>query len=318
MHINGSTLEHINFRRVKGKNDGNLFLLGSLCEGEASFITSFSHDSFSLKIPESIHTVTNSLFDYFYTGETEYAMKMFSDCCVSVSLPKKLNKIGDAAFRNFSKLESIIITENVSEIGRNAFPGKIKSENVVFESDRFFKIEEGVLFGENGSLLHTFFPSDEKTSYTVPNCVTKVGSCAFKDCVNLVELNIGKNVKRIGKYAFADCSNLKTINFPEHLTRDIDSSGWQYQAEYNEKMFFEKFDRENPKLSLEQPIENLKLSFCLYNRLKRARINTVSGLLMLSDETYQLENIRNLSEECREELECKIEEIKTFLGEKYP
>lgn len=47
---------------------------------------------------------------------------------------------------------------------------------------------------------------------------SSVGSGIFSNCVNLINLNLGKTLKQINAYAFSGCSNLKKVSFPNSVT----------------------------------------------------------------------------------------------------
>ena len=91
--------------------------------------------------------------------------------------------IHDYAFSNSAELQSVIIPDNVTAIGKRAFM-------------------------ECRSL----------TSVTIGNGVTTIGELAFATCTNLESLTIGSSVTEIGNYAFRHCNQLTTILLPENLT----------------------------------------------------------------------------------------------------
>ena len=47
----------------------------------------------------------------------------------------------------------------------------------------------------------------------IPENVTKLDTCVFRNCSSLTSITIPANVSRIGNYAFADCGVLATITF---------------------------------------------------------------------------------------------------------
>lgn len=66
-----------------------------------------------------------------------------------------------------------------------------------------------------GSLVMPEVAYDEKgVSYTV----TAIGDNCFKDCKELVSIQLPATIKSINAHAFSGCSALKDINFPEGLT----------------------------------------------------------------------------------------------------
>ena len=87
-------------------------------------------------------------------------------------------EIGNQAFKN-SKAISFIISENVTNIGDEAFYG-----------------------------------CESLMSITIPDSVTGIGKSAFKNCILLKSVLIGNSVISIGDFAFDDCEALKTIKLP--------------------------------------------------------------------------------------------------------
>lgn len=68
---------------------------------------------------------------------------------------------------------------------------------------------DGVLFSCVGSepyMLVRFPAGDERTSYTIPNYVSRIARGAFQGCKNLRELTIPSTVIYIGDNAFDDSS----------------------------------------------------------------------------------------------------------------
>lgn len=49
------------------------------------------------------------------------------------------------------------------------------------------------------------------TSVTIPNSVTRIGACAFANCVLLNEVIFPDSAIEIGNYAFGGCESLKKL-----------------------------------------------------------------------------------------------------------
>ena len=64
---------------------------------------------------------------------------------------------------------------------------------------------------------YAFSEETKYTSLTIPDSVTKIGDCAFRNCSNIKIITIGKNVKEIGMYAFSSTA-ISTIVFPDSVT----------------------------------------------------------------------------------------------------
>ncbi len=101
-----------------------------------------------------------------------------------------VTSIGDNAFRNCTKLTSVVIPNSVTSIGLCAFNG-----------------------------------CSGLTSFTIPNSVTSIGKQAFEGCSGLTSVTISNNITDIGQGAFSECINLTSIIIPEGVTI-IDGCFW--------------------------------------------------------------------------------------------
>lgn len=77
----------------------------------------------------------------------------------------------------------IVITEDVTSIGNNAFQGYSNIVNV-----------------------------------SLPETITSIGSSAFSGCKGLASINLSNSITTIGASAFRGCEKLTSINIPENLT----------------------------------------------------------------------------------------------------
>ena len=55
-------------------------------------------------------------------------------------------------------------------------------------------------------------------SVEIEDCVTSIGSQAFRSCTSLTSIDISDTVTSIGDYAFADCIKLTSISIPNGVT----------------------------------------------------------------------------------------------------
>lgn len=72
-----------------------------------------------------------------------------------------------------------------------------------------FEIEENVLKKYNGTLPFV----------VIPDNVTVIGSKAFEDCREVVEVHLPEHISEIEDNAFSGCDNLRNIDFPESLKK---------------------------------------------------------------------------------------------------
>ena len=107
---------------------------------------------------------------------------LISGCQNSV-IPVGIVAIGDAAFRQCSRLTAITFPEGIKTIGPNAFD-------------------------ECSGL----------TSIELPEGVTTIGEIAFHSCLNVTSVILPNSLTRIGASAFANCRKLTSITIPSNVT----------------------------------------------------------------------------------------------------
>lgn len=93
-----------------------------------------------------------------------------------------ITEIEEGAYKD-SSLESFVIPDGVTVIGKDAFAG-----------------------------------SYALTTVTIPEGVTEIGESAFKDCTSLSEIILPESLEMIGDYAFYGCTGLIEITVPENVT----------------------------------------------------------------------------------------------------
>lgn len=133
----------------------------------------------------------------------------FSQCwkLESVTIPTSVKKIGEAAFSGCIALATPIIPASVQWIGPSAFNGCKSFTGTITLPEGIEKIEGDM-----------FVYCDKLTSIKLPTTITGIDSNAFRYCSMLKNIVIPNGVKYIGAYAFESCSSLKTINIPDGLT----------------------------------------------------------------------------------------------------
>ena len=177
----------------------------------------------SITIPESVTSIGNYAFDNctalkevifedgsetLSLGGTGYAGQgLFYDCPLeSVYLGRNLSYNPTSPFCSIANLNSIIIGDSVTSIGKDAFRGCSSLTSIT--------IPESVTSIGN----YTFYGCSSLTSITIPESVTSIGNYTFYGCSSLTSITIPEGVTSIGEYAFSSCSNLTSITIPESVT----------------------------------------------------------------------------------------------------
>ncbi len=100
-----------------------------------------------------------------------------------IKIPDEVISVGNAAFKNCEKLETIIVGDNVKSLGNESFRGCKNIKSIV-----------------------------------LPLNVKHIGESAFRDCISLKELIVTNADIEIGERAFENCSNLTSISLPAGMS----------------------------------------------------------------------------------------------------
>ena len=112
--------------------------------------------------------------------------------------------INDEVFKEYDFLESIVIPNTISSIGKCVFSGCSNLKTVSFAEDsQLNSIDEGA-----------FEFCYKLTSFTIPSTVKTINMSAFSNCVNLEEITMPDSLTSIGWEAFKNCASLKNIIIP--------------------------------------------------------------------------------------------------------
>lgn len=199
----------------------------------------------SIVIPGNVKTIESYAFNecrVLNSVTIEEGLETIGNCgfancgIVNISLPSTLREIGDEAFiRNYIK--NITIPEGVEKVGEGAFwacgylqsisfPSTIKEIGVsvvahakelktitIGENNKYFKVEDNILFSYDMTRLIAFPGNHPSFSYEIPNTVTKIDREAFSSLKRLDDLTIPKSVTTIGAYCFRETSRLKSVKY---------------------------------------------------------------------------------------------------------
>ena len=130
---------------------------------------------------------------------------------------KPVTAVMDSAFSGGGGIKSLVLTDNIIEIGAEAFkncgmitikvPGKLE------------------VIGDSA-----FFGCQYLTACDLPDTVVRIGKNAFNGCESLEQMIIPERVTRLEEQVFYRCKSLQTIQLPDGIITIGDSAFYECKA----------------------------------------------------------------------------------------
>ncbi|MBR7133255.1 MAG: leucine-rich repeat protein [Clostridia bacterium] len=117
-------------------------------------------------------------------------LRLDNETVVDLTVPEGTEFIGDYAFYNYARLNSVTLPDTVKNIGANAF----------YKCTGLCEIDFG-------------------------NKIENIGVCAFYSCTSLVSVYIPDSVVSIGSFAFGECTSLSDLTIP-FVGRSAEQGTW--------------------------------------------------------------------------------------------
>ena len=145
----------------------------------------------------------------------------FLDCSnlTSILIPNNVTDIGWRAFNGCNNLKDITIGKNVMNIQGTIFSdafsscGNLTNIDYLGTIESWCKIEGLNCLMSAGENIRFSLNGDEVKELVIPDSVTCIPVGAFKNCNNITSVTIGKNLAKISGLAFDYCSFMKRINY---------------------------------------------------------------------------------------------------------
>lgn len=149
-------------------------------------------------------------------GVTEIDYSAFSGCTSlqEITIPDSVTTVYDTAFSNCTSLESITIGSGVENLGNGWIDSCRRLANIIVSPEnKTYSSVDGVLFNKDKSELLAYPIGNKRSSYTIPDGVTKIDQKAFYGCRYIETLTIPVSVAEIEASALGNCYDIRTINY---------------------------------------------------------------------------------------------------------
>lgn len=146
----------------------------------------------------------------------------------SLSIGSNVEKIGIASFRSCGAIISISLPSSLKSVGEDAFCGCTNLKSVILPAsvealgnNVFYECSslQTAVLPERLMVLpsQTFYLCERLTSVTLPKNLERIESSSFAYCTSLTDVTIPGRVKIISPYSFKGCGSVKSVTFGQDV-----------------------------------------------------------------------------------------------------
>ncbi len=143
---------------------------------------------------------------------------------------KPVSAVGKFTMNTDEYVEVIYIGKDVKYIDETSFFNcKVLKAIEVDEENENYTDVDGVLYTKDMKklLVYPIMKENKAASYTIPEGVERIASCAFYKNGNLTEIRFPSTLKEIGDMSFFKCEKISLVTLPDGLEK-IGSDAFSY------------------------------------------------------------------------------------------
>ena len=150
-----------------------------------------------------------------YSEDNVIGYGLFADCSKleSVIMPDNVTVIERDALRGCASLRSITIPASVEQVTPSSGCSAL-AEILVSPANGHYQSDEGVLLNADATAL-VWFPMGKEGDYTLPSTITSIDDYAFSYC-HVTSLTLPDGLTDVGQSAFYGCE-MEEIHMPDML-----------------------------------------------------------------------------------------------------
>lgn len=153
-------------------------------------------------------------------GRTSVTTIIAGDCAYSID---------NNAFKGFSVLSDVTLTNNLLSVGNYSFSGctslsaiSIPDSTISLGNEAFRQCTNLISCSVGSGLTsigsYCFYNDSNLTGITIPQGVSSITNSCFSRCTSLSSINIQNGVTNIGESAFTQCISLTNVSIPDSVT----------------------------------------------------------------------------------------------------